>query len=133
MKTEDRTRYLLNAFGWQGGTIHQIAEITGCDSHDLLYAEPKFGYDFRGNYQPSAEYLNGFTAGGTCESEWVRETLAPKHQGEIEFWFGVMGAFNLREHPMDSGGGWQRGCEHKTTETVPTNGNTICIDCGVRL
>jgi len=108
MKTEDRTRYLLSAFGWQGGTIHQIAEVTGCDSKDLLYAEPKFDYDFRGNYLPSTDYLNGFTAGSTCEPAWIRETLAPKRKGNLEYWFGVMGAFNLRENPSGIGGSWQR-------------------------
>lgn len=37
MTEEQRTTSLMHAFGWQGGTIHQVAERTGCSPADILY------------------------------------------------------------------------------------------------
>ena len=45
MKPEDRTKYLCIALGWQGGTIHKLAEVTGCSVNDLLYKEFPIEYE----------------------------------------------------------------------------------------
>jgi hypothetical protein len=97
MQPEVRTQMLLKAFGWQGGTIHQLAEETGCDSHDLLYGEPKFDYSGpqANNYRPSQDYLNGFSAAGTCSLEFNLSTNFPRERGNLEYWFGVMGRLNI--------------------------------------
>ena len=39
MTPEQRMRNLLRYFGWQGGTIHQVAKETGISVQDLLYGE----------------------------------------------------------------------------------------------
>lgn len=97
MQPEIRTQMLLKAFGWQGGTIHQLAKETGCEVQDLLYGEPKF--DYYGSsatlYRPSRDYLNGFSAAGTCSLDFNLSNNFPKNHGNLDYWFGVMGRLNI--------------------------------------
>ena len=72
---EERTRALLYYFGWQGGTIHQLAKETGVASSTLLYGE----------HGPE-RLSGGFSAIRTCDRDWRRDTLAPKHQGDWPYW-----------------------------------------------
>jgi hypothetical protein len=89
MKGEDRIRLLCAAFGWQGGTVHQVAEQTGCDSHDLIYADlpPELDADFKG----------GWFAIRTCDREWNERVNWPNNRGNLHFWFGVAAGQNLIE------------------------------------
>lgn len=75
---EQRTRALYFYFGWQGGTIHQLAQATGCTVDALLYSPAG---DTR-----SAIHLSGFSAIRTCEVAWRCDRLAPQHQGEWAYW-----------------------------------------------
>lgn len=75
---EKRTRALLNFFGWQGGTIHQIARETGVEVQDLLYA------DNPGNLRSN----EGMSAARTCAKEY-RAKFAVTRRGDREFWIGV--------------------------------------------
>lgn len=76
----NRTTNLLNAFGFQGGTIHQVAELTGCDAFDLLYTEA-LPYD--------SDKVCGWFAYRTCEQEYNKVKITPKMQGNVQFWIGV--------------------------------------------
>lgn len=79
---EQRARALYYFFGWQGGTIHQLAASTGCTVETLLYADN------------GPERLGGgFSAVRTCSMEWRRDTLAPKEQGNWPFWRDVISGF----------------------------------------
>lgn len=81
MKTEKRLENLLKYFGYQGGTIHQIAKETGCSVQALLYEEPKQTYI-------SSDYSNGYFALNTCSLEF-RLKFVKQYQGNLDFWLGV--------------------------------------------
>ena len=55
-----RTQALMLAFGWQGGTIHQAAEETGCDAHALIYT---------GAEEWNVDHKQGWFAYRTCTLE----------------------------------------------------------------
>lgn len=75
-----RIQALMLAFGWQGGTVWQIAEETGCDAHDLIY-------------KASEEYNSSHRAGWfsycTNSLEYNQEKIAPAMKGNLQFWIGV--------------------------------------------
>lgn len=72
---------LYNYFGWQGGTIHQLSEVTGCTPIKLIY----------GDSNPIDP--DQFNAG----LKWkdiplgVRKSLASSEQmkGNLSYWLGV--------------------------------------------
>lgn len=76
----NRTTNLLNAFGFQGGTIHQIAELTGCDAFDLLHAETT-PYEFHRQ--------SGWFAYRTNGRDFNQKKITPKELGNVQFWLGV--------------------------------------------
>ena len=80
MKPEDRTKYLCNALGWQGGTVHQLADVTGCAVNDLLYGEFTAEYDH--------EYCTGHYW-DTNSKEYQEENLIPRNKGNLFYWLGV--------------------------------------------
>ena len=77
---DERARALLYYFGWQGGTIRQLADATGCSASDILSRGDLTG-------------LGGFSAVRTCSLEWRRDTLATKHRGDWDYWAGVIRGF----------------------------------------
>lgn len=77
---ENRLKALFYYFGWQGGTIHQVSEVTGLTAHKILYGDHSSGPD-----EPSA-LTGGFSAIRTCDKQWRVERLAPKHQGDWPYW-----------------------------------------------
>lgn len=78
---EMRTKALLHYFGWQGGTIHQLAEETGVEVSILLYGEPE-------NNFLGSETSQGWFANRTCDLE-KRLSLVKEHKGDKDFWMGV--------------------------------------------
>lgn len=80
---EDRMKAYCKAFGWQGGTIHQVSEETGVSVQNLLYAEaPK-------NPSLTSDYCLGWFAGRTCSTEHNKAVNFPKYKGNVDFWIGV--------------------------------------------
>lgn len=75
-----RTQALMLAFGWQGGTIHQIAEETGCNAEDLIYGE---------SIEYNANNKAGWFAYRTNSLEFNQENITPKRKGDLQFWLGV--------------------------------------------
>lgn len=78
-----RTEALMAAFGWKGGTIHQIAEVTGCDSTELLYAE---------DAEWNQDHKAGWFAYRTCSLEHNQTVIYPNVKGNVQFWLGVAAA-----------------------------------------
>lgn len=77
-----RTQALMMAFGWQGGTIHQIAQETGCDAHDLIYAESN---------ESALDNKLGWFAYKTNTLEHNQKTCTVQFRGNLQFWLGVAG------------------------------------------
>lgn len=75
-----RTKALMAAFGWKGGTIHQIAEVTGCDFLELLHTEAM---------EYSQDYTKGWFAYRTCSLEHNQTVVYPNVKGNVQFWLGV--------------------------------------------
>ena len=72
-------------FGWQGGTIHQIAEATGCNLEGLIYTAP----DRMETIRLDSDYSKGQSALSTCRKSFRVNVLAPKYKGNLMFWLGV--------------------------------------------
>ena len=77
---EQRMQALLYYFGWNGGTIHQIAKETGLETQKILYA------DHSSSAAEPSILSDGFSAIRTCDKQWRVEKLAPKHQGDWPYW-----------------------------------------------
>jgi len=84
---ENPTILLMHAIGWQGGTVHQVAEHTGLPVPDILSLhkhEPYSGLN--------SSACSGWTSVRTCSLEWNQERIFPKYHGNIDFWSGVLQA-----------------------------------------
>ncbi len=77
-----RTEALCKALGWQGGTIHQVSEETGCTTSDLLYGKPA-------QTHLTSDYTGGWFAGRTSSLEHNRTKVFPKYKGNLDFWLGI--------------------------------------------
>lgn len=88
-----RTQALTTAFGWQGGTIHQVADETGCDAHDLIYASAE---------EWNTDYKQGWWAYRTCSLEHNQKYVS-QNKGNLQFWLGVASGvqttIKLKEQP----------------------------------
>lgn len=75
----NRTLNLLNAFGFQGGTVHQVTDLIGCSVHDVLYADIE---------QYSEAHSLGWFAYRSCSAEFNQQFLVSM-RGNVQFWLGV--------------------------------------------
>jgi hypothetical protein len=78
----------MDAFGWQGGTIHQLAEETGLDIFQILdidKSEPS-------SKRIDSDYSRGRFAFNTCSVEFNLKNNYPKKKGNLDFWSGVFSA-----------------------------------------
>lgn len=74
-----RCKALCLALGWQGGTIHQVAKETRCNSTILVHGEHLY----------CADYINGWNTGRACSPQKnAREHLETKKMN-YDFWLGV--------------------------------------------
>jgi hypothetical protein len=85
MTMETRLENLLTFLGWQGGTIHQVAECVGVPVETLLREEAPCLSDGKSATQ---KYNAGKTAGQVC-SYFMRQELAHKMKRNKFFWIGV--------------------------------------------
>lgn len=76
-----RTEPLMRAFGWQGGTIHQLAHVTGCDAYELIYSE---------SIEYNMDNKAGWFAYRTNSLDY-NQTLLDTYHGNLQFWLGVAG------------------------------------------
>lgn len=77
----NRTEALCKALGWQGGTVHQVAEALGTDTNSILYAEPSSTHT--GSLYNTGLYWN------TNSAQHQQNDLIPNHRGEVDYWLGV--------------------------------------------
>lgn len=84
--TNSRTQLLCLAFGWQGGTVHQVAKATGCDPSALIY-EPGITHH--------EDNTGGWLAFRTCSRAYRETLLYPKYKGNLQFWDGVCRAVQI--------------------------------------
>lgn len=88
MTPEQRLTSLLHIFGWTGGTIHQVAQETGCSAYDLLHGTAPFG--------------DGFSAVRTCSPEFNRRVNFPRAHGDLSFWLSAAFGQWLHENGVPS-------------------------------
>ncbi len=83
MKTN--TELLMNALGWEGGTVHQVAKVTGLKVLTILDLDKEKILD---TYQ-----LEMYNRGYRWACEGGKENNVPKDsKGYPLFWLGVMDA-----------------------------------------
>jgi len=74
---------LLFALDLDGGTIHQMQDITGVDALTLLHGKPKITF-------LASDFRSGDFAVSTCSVEFNKKVNFPKHKGNSDFWLGVI-------------------------------------------
>lgn len=77
----NRTLNILKSLGFQGGTIHQVAEITGCEAFNVLYVKA----------EPSRiDYKDGVNSVKHLQEYFP--VIAENKKGNLQFWLGVADA-----------------------------------------
>jgi len=74
---------LLFALDLDGGTIHQMQEITGVNALTLLYGKPEVTF-------LASDFCNGSCAVLTCSLEFNKDVNFPRNYGNSDFWLGVI-------------------------------------------
>lgn len=111
----ERLTNLLAYFGWHGGTIHQVSDITGVKAEELLYA-PK------PNEDPAYEWWRrGAFASETCGTEYRKQFIKPMH-GNAAFWTGVADSCPARLR-LKGNPGYVAPCE-----CSPETNDTLHVD-----
>lgn len=87
------TLTLMHALGWQGGTIHQVSEVTGLEVEQILSLP---------DYKPESTSIlsddsSGWFAVRTCDLSHNLRVNFPAHRGNIAFWYGVMRGQSMKE------------------------------------
>ena len=82
----NRTEALMVAFGYQGGTVHDICKEVGLEVNDFLYGEAILY---------SNDNACGWFAYRTCTLEFNQERcVKEQRKGNLQFWLGVVSAVN---------------------------------------
>lgn len=90
---EQRAKAIYAYFGWQqGGTVHQLSDATGLSVSDILRSEQVTDNPPLGSY-----HSEGFSAVRTCDKVYRVMHLAPKYNGNLEYWQGVMVGYNISD------------------------------------
>lgn len=92
-KDSDVTLLLLQALGYQGGTIHQASKETGLSVSEILtipHLEHQIGLG-------SAQSC-GFSSILTNSLIFNREKVFPKFKGNAHFWLGACRAQAYKNH-----------------------------------
>lgn len=85
MKT--RTELVMNAIGWQGGTVHQLCKELGLDVVKFLKHEPEATH--LGSDYSLGNVIN------TCSMKHRKEYSIPTWQGNYDFWVGAANSMAL--------------------------------------
>ena len=81
-KAVKRIAALCKAWGWQGGTVHQLAEVTGVPVAVLQYGKPSATY-------MNSDYSHGWFSARTNSLAFNLAVQFPKRKGNHDFWIGV--------------------------------------------
>lgn len=79
--TTHQTINLFHFLGWQGGTIHQVAALIGCEVNDLIYGELT-------NNNPNW-YLYIWGRNWKDLNEQEKKDNIERFGGYLEYWLGV--------------------------------------------
>lgn len=79
----------LIAFKWQGGTIHQVAEATGCTATDLLHAQADKGWHNTAYQMGRINGDNAATHGTHRFLDLETGKAFPHTLGRLDYWLGV--------------------------------------------
>jgi hypothetical protein len=96
MKTN--TELLCLCLGWQGGTVHQVAEATGLTTSQIIDT------DRYASHIDGVPTSGGWFAMRTCSPEYRASKLFPANQGNLAFWMGCAHgmAITLRLQEMNA-------------------------------
>lgn len=72
----------MTAFGWQGGTIHQLAKVTGLTTSQILEIDKHIP-------ENKTDNSLGWFAYRTCSLEHRVNVCFPERLGNIDYWHGV--------------------------------------------
>lgn len=80
-----RTQALMLVLGWQGGTVHQVAEETGLTETDIVHCETHT----MSTMGMGSDYNKGWFAARNNSLEFNRSVVFPKYKGNLAFWMGA--------------------------------------------
>jgi hypothetical protein len=89
--TTNNIQALYNLMQWQGGTVHQLADVVDVPAETLLYGMPSNALGV------NSSYIQGQSAFDTCRPEYVKAVLLKAYRGNADFWLGYMRAAALKE------------------------------------
>ena len=82
----NKYKCLYDVCGWQGGTIHQIAEELQISVDDILSDKPP------ADTSTYSDYMKGQYAYSTCSLDFVQRKLKPMYTGNPDYWKGYIRA-----------------------------------------
>lgn len=77
-----RTQIVMNAIGWQGGTVHDLCKELGLTVNEFLYATPE------GTHCMGSDFTLGWFAGRTSP-DYTKTKAKIDYYGNLNFWLGV--------------------------------------------
>lgn len=89
---EQRTKALYYYLGWQGGTVHQLANEIGLTVQQILYDEMPSKAE---TATRARDFSHGFSAVRTCDLNWRVTKLLPEWKGNVDYWYGVIEGFHI--------------------------------------
>lgn len=81
-----RTELVMQAIGWQGGTVHDLCRELGLDVIKFLNHEPEF--------KTSRDYILG-TYINTNNMRYRKNVIIPKYRGNYDYWIGAAKSMEL--------------------------------------
>jgi hypothetical protein len=82
---------LFELLDWQGGTVHQAADVVDVPAETLLYGMPV------STLGVGTAYMQGQCAFDTCSKEYTKNVLLKAYRGNADFWLGYMRASSLKK------------------------------------
>lgn len=82
---------LLTLLGLQGGTLHQVSELTGLTLTQILNLESIPYTSFE-----SVSEIKGSVA-FTHSTEYMRDEIVKTHKGDLDYWKSAIKSLKLKE------------------------------------
>lgn len=86
----NNTKALFELLDWQGGTVHQLADVVDVPAETLLYGMPVVKWI-------GSAFMRGQFAFDTCSKEYTKTVLLKAYRGNADFWLGYMRAASLKK------------------------------------
>lgn len=85
--SKTRTELVMNAIGWQGGTVHELCKVLGLDVCKFLMHVPE-------NKSLASDYGFG-CAINTNSMQYRIDVIIPNRQGDYDYWVGAARSMEL--------------------------------------